>query len=147
MSTVTGCTKFASEEPKRIAHCPDTHPEEWKGGIYMGNDGYTMHLDAGGVFDDYYEAEKAKAAAQKLDFAENKLKSYAEWQAIPSEQLVYWPENSETPYSKADFVRLCKGSDEVAYDLYAVCEWLCPETVLDEDSFANDGDKCFPTCH
>lgn len=73
--------------------------------------------------------------------------TYAEWQMLSPEQMVYWPDNSETPYSKADFLRLCKGNDEVAYNLYAVCEWQCPETVLDEDSFADDSDKCFPTCH
>ena len=45
-------------EPKRAVHGPDTHPQEWKGDMYIGDDGYTMHLDAGGAFDAYFETKK-----------------------------------------------------------------------------------------
>lgn len=39
---------------ERVAHAPNTHPEEWEGKKYIGNDGYTMHLDAGGAFEMFF---------------------------------------------------------------------------------------------
>ncbi len=73
--------------------------------------------------------------------------SLEEFQALPSERLIYMAENAELPYSKADFLRLCKGDVKVAYRLYTCCEWQCPETVLDEDSLQHEGEQSFPTCH
>ncbi len=53
----------SSQSPKRIAHDPVSHPEEWENGVYMGSDGYTMHLDAGGFFDEYFSEQRKSAEA------------------------------------------------------------------------------------
>lgn len=53
----------SKENPeKRIVHAPDTHPDEWKGRKYMGEDGYTMHLDSGGAFDYWFELQEINNA-------------------------------------------------------------------------------------
>jgi hypothetical protein len=59
---------------KRVVHGPDTHPEEWDGVTYMGGDGYTMHLDAGGFFEAFFELinESKKAAEAR----KQELKTY-----------------------------------------------------------------------
>lgn len=46
--------RASDEEPKRIVHDPHSHPEEWDGRTFMGSDGYTMHLDSGGFFEEYF---------------------------------------------------------------------------------------------
>jgi hypothetical protein len=70
-----------------------------------------------------------------------------EWNEAGPDQLVYWPDNSEIPYRKAEFIRLCHGNEGLAYKLYRECEWQHPETILDEDSREEVAYQDFPTCH
>lgn len=55
------------KEEKRIAHGPNTHPEEWDSRTYMGSDSYTLHLDSGGAFDDYFDSPERYSKARSTD--------------------------------------------------------------------------------
>ena len=59
--------------------------------------------------------------------------SIQEWRSCDAEQPIYEAENSETPYSKKNFLVLCEGDELLAYELFCQCEWQCPETILDEE--------------
>lgn len=63
-----------NKEQERVAHCPDTHPEEWDGRTYMGSDGYTLHLDSGGAFDAYFDVQARKASNNKIEVKPASLK-------------------------------------------------------------------------
>lgn len=71
-----------------------------------------------------------------------------DWQALRSDSIVLWPDNSDQPRTKGDLVDLCKGDEAVALGLFSCCEsGVCPETVIDEDSAMPEGDQCFRVCH
>ena len=70
-----------------------------------------------------------------------------QWDALSGDNMVYWPENSDDPYSKSDFIRICDGREELAYLLYDLCEWQAPETIIDEDSRLSPGDQVFALVH
>lgn len=65
----------------------------------------------------------------------------------PNELLIYDTDNSESSYSKMDFIRLCKGDDAAAFNLYSLCDGQCPETILEEDSLMDIEEQSFPFCH
>jgi hypothetical protein len=70
-----------------------------------------------------------------------------QWDALPADNMVYWPDNSDDPYSKSDFIRICDEREDLAYLLYDLCEWQAPETIIDEDSRQDPGDQVFALVH
>ena len=61
-----------------------------------------------------------------------KIKSIVEWLQLEDKTPVYNAENSEEVYTKARFIELCEGDANLAYELFTLCEWQCPETVIDQ---------------
>lgn len=65
------------------------------------------------------------------------------FKATDPDEEIYWAENGGY-YDKQAFLDLVKGDIALAYRLYALCEWQCPETLLDEDRNALPEDRVFP---
>ncbi len=72
--------------------------------------------------------------------------SRQEWDVLPIQTEVYRAAYNDTPYTKADFVRLCSEKtaeafieiygnskeDDAVWVLFTLCEWQCPETLIIE---------------
>ena len=54
------------------------------------------------------------------------------WDNLSDYQIAYVSE-SGTKYTKADFISMCYGDKISARELFCICEWQHPETLLDED--------------
>lgn len=63
------------------------------------------------------------------------------WDINKYKDIIYIPEfayednlnvKRENAYSVEDFIELCDGDSEKAYQLYIECDWQFPETLLDE---------------
>lgn len=65
------------------------------------------------------------------------------FEATDLDEEIYWAENGGY-CDKQAFLDLVKGDIALAYRLYALCEWQCPETLLDEDRNALPEDRVFP---
>ncbi|MBU3625997.1 hypothetical protein ICN48_07080 [Polynucleobacter sp. JS-Safj-400b-B2] len=65
------------------------------------------------------------------------------FKAVDLDEDIYWAENGGY-YDKQAFLDLAKGSEELAYRIYSLCEWQCPETVIDEDLREDIEDCAFP---
>lgn len=69
--------------------------------------------------------------------------SLEEFKAMDPDEEIYWAEHGGY-YDKQALLDLAKGDESLAYRLYALCEWQCPETLLDEDRSAAPEDRVFP---
>ena len=69
--------------------------------------------------------------------------SLEEFKALDPDEEIYWAENGGY-YDKQAFLDLAKGDEALAYRIYSLCEWQCPETVIDEDLREEFGDCAFP---
>jgi hypothetical protein len=84
----------------------------------------------------------------KEDLASFKMTNSKAWEALSPGSVVLWPDNADAPYTKGDLVDLCRGNEELAFDLFVSCEsGVCPETVIDEDSHEDEEDQQFKACH
>lgn len=54
------------------------------------------------------------------------------WDELSDCQIAYVSESGKK-YTKADFVDMCYGDKITARELFGLCEWQHPETLLDED--------------
>lgn len=60
---------------------------------------------------------------------------YARWEDVNLFDAIYLWENSEQgdlPMTKAEFIIKMNGCEDAAKELYYLCEWQSPDTVLDE---------------
>lgn len=62
----------------------------------------------------------------------HKPKNLAEWESLKDADWVYLPEHGERILTKGHFVKLCEGNVVRAHQLYGLCEWQAPETIIDE---------------
>ena len=51
------------------------------------------------------------------------------WDNVIHHLAIYWPENSELPYTREDFIAL---AGDKARELFDLCEWEAPETIIDQ---------------
>lgn len=65
----------------------------------------------------------------------DKITSPEEWASRHIESMVYLPESGDKIYSKKDFISLCNGDVNAAYELYQACDWQTPEIVKREERF------------
>lgn len=65
------------------------------------------------------------------------------FKAVDVDEDIYWAENGGY-YDKQAFLDLAKGDEELAYRIYSLCEWQCPQTLIDEDASTSINDCVFP---
>jgi hypothetical protein len=65
------------------------------------------------------------------------------FKAVDVDEDIYWAENGGY-YDKQAFLDLAKGDEELAYRIYSLCEWQCPQTLIDEDTSISINDCVFP---
>lgn len=65
------------------------------------------------------------------------------FKAVDVDEDIYWAENGGY-YDKQAFLDLTKGDEELAYRIYSLCEWQCPQTLIDEDASTSINDCVFP---
>ena len=59
-------------------------------------------------------------------------------------RVIYRSENG-TGVTAKHFLKLCNNDEKIAFRLFNLCEWQCPETLLDEDRNEQDPrNVCFP---
>lgn len=88
----------------------------------------------------YLGADFEIPCEEPRDFERLDLEAFT---SIDPDEEIYWAENGGY-YDKQAFLDLVKGDIALAYRLYALCEWQCPETLLDEDRNALPEDRVFP---
>lgn len=69
---------------------------------------------------------------------------FKDWGAFYHEpqKPCYVPELSEKVYTRADFLSLCKGQEDIAEMVFEGVDWQCPEVYLDEQYRDGELDTC-----
>lgn len=79
--------------------------------------------------DDEEHIVQSKVAERLRGFADY----YKNWVAFElQEGICYVPELSDTMYTYKDFFLMCGGDEQLTKEVFELCEWQHPETVLDE---------------
>ncbi|MDO8728556.1 MAG: hypothetical protein Q7K26_01545 [bacterium] len=84
-----------------------------------------------------------KDTFQRVTADAKKDMTHEQWSALPSSALVYWPENSDEPMSKNEFVEVVDREypsqteamkEHAAFQLLQICDWQHPETIISEET-------------
>ena len=72
---------------------------------------------------------------------------YKDWEAFRNhpDESCYVPELSDKVYTAKDFLRICKGQEEFAEQLFGVVDWQHPDSLMDEWMRNNEWVEC-PNC-
>ena len=52
--------------------------------------------------------------------------------ANKTDEVCYIPELFDTRYTYADFMRIAKGNEKLAWYLFTTVDWQCPETLFND---------------